>query len=99
MTRSGRFYNDVAERGKEALTDGREVVESTENAEGDTVLKQLKKTRAQVSIWELLCTSQEHRQAMVEALNKIVVPEDANPAMLVGSVRGETLQRITFSEE
>ena len=50
MTRSGRFYNDVAERGKKALTDGREVVESTENAEGDTVLKQLKKTRAQVSI-------------------------------------------------
>ena len=38
MSRSGRFYNDMAEKGKEALTDGREVVENAENAEGDAVL-------------------------------------------------------------
>ena len=50
MTRSVRFYSDVADKGKETLTDGREVLENTENVEGDVVLRQLRKTRAQVSI-------------------------------------------------
>ena len=57
MTRSGRFYNDRAEKGKKVLIDGREVVENAEITEGDIVLRQLKKTRAQVSFWELLCSS------------------------------------------
>ena len=98
MTRSGSFYNDMADKGKKALTDGREVAEEAENVEGDIVLQQLRKTREQISIWELLCTSWEHIQAMVEALSKIVVPEDANPAMFVGSVHKEALQ-IYFSEK
>ena len=98
MTHNGHFYNDMAENGKEALTDGREMVESTENTGGDVVLQQLRKTQAQVSIWELLCASREHRHAMVEALSKILVPEDANPVIFVGSVHKEALQ-ISFSEE
>ena len=35
---------------------------------------------------------------MVEALSRIVVPEDANPVMFVRSVQKEALQ-ISFSEE
>lgn len=81
------------------LSEGREVAENTKGTEGDVVLQQLRKTRAQVSIWDLLCASQEHKWAMVEALSKIVVTEDANPAMFVGSVQKEVLQAINFSEE
>ena len=86
MTWGGRFYIDTVENGKEMLTDGREVAEHTEHAQGDAVLRQLKKTRAHLSIWELLCAYGEHRRAMVEALSKIIVPDDANLVMFIGSV-------------
>ena len=39
ITRNGHFYNDTVKKGKEALTDGREVVEKTENTEEDAVLQ------------------------------------------------------------
>ena len=74
------------------------MAENTEPVEGNVVLQQLKKTRAHLSIWELLCASGEHRRAMVEALSKIIIPEDANPVMFVRSVQKEALQ-IAFSDE
>ena len=55
-------------------------------------------TRAHVSIWDLLCASQEHIWFMVEVLNKIVVSEDANPTIFIRSVQNEALQ-ISFSKE
>ena len=81
MTRSGRFY--------EAVDKGKEVVEEKKNEEKaeDVVLRQLKKIPAQVCIWELLCSSQEHRKAMVEALGRIMVPADAEPTEVIGSVQ------------
>ena len=81
MTRSGHFY-EVVDKGKGVV---REKKKEEEKAE-DVVLRQLKKIPAQVSIWELLCSSQEHRRAMVEVLGRIMVPADAQPMEIIRSV-------------
>ena len=52
MTRSGRFY-EAADKGKGVVEERKKEEEKAENA----VLRQLKKIPAQVSIWELLCSS------------------------------------------
>ena len=93
MTRSGRFY-EAADKGK-GVTEERKKEE--EKAE-DVVLRQLKKIPAQVSIWELLCSSQEHRKAMVEALGRIMVPADAEPTEVIGSVQKHDKQALIFTE-
>ena len=45
------------------------VKEEDSNEQGDDlILEQLKKAKANVSIWELLMHSSKHRKAMVKAL-------------------------------
>ena len=44
----------------------------------DRVTDQLKKAKANVSIWDLLVYSHSHRKALVDALSKIKVPEDVS---------------------
>ena len=90
MTRSGRFY--------EAADKGKGVVEEKKKVE-DVMLRQLKKIPAQVSIWELLCLSQEYGKAMVEALGRIIVPADAEPVEVIGSVQKQDKQALIFTEE
>ena len=72
----------AADKGKGVAEEKKKVEEKVE----DVVLQQLKKISAQVSIWELLCSSQEHRKAIVEALGRIMVPADAEPTEVIGSV-------------
>ena len=44
--------------------------------EDDVVLKQLKKTQAQASIWDLLMSSKNHRDALVRALDDAKIATD-----------------------
>ena len=72
MIRSGRFY-EAGDKGKWVAEEKKKEEENVE----DAVLQQFKKISAQVNILELLCSSQEHRNAIVEALSRIIVPADA----------------------
>ena len=61
-------------------------VELPEEEKEDLVLKQLKKLQANVSIWGLLVASHKHRQAVLNALNKLNVSVDTSPEQLVGLI-------------
>ena len=54
-----------------------EIVSAKE--EDDTVLKQLKKTQAHASIWDLLMSSKKHRDALVRALDDAKMATNASP--------------------
>ena len=73
MTRSGRFY-EATDKGNGVVEEKKKEEEKAE----DVVLQQLKKIPAQVSIWELLCYSQEHWKAMEKALGMIWCPKTKN---------------------
>jgi len=60
--------------------------------EEEEVLKQLKKTQANISLWGLLMTSYKHRQNLMDLLNQIQVPttttsQDLNA--MIGSINRE----------
>ena len=82
MTISGPIY-DATNKEKGIIEEKRKEDEEVE----DIVLRQLKKIPTQISIWELLCSSQEYRRAMVEALSKIIIPVNAEPTRIIESVQ------------
>ena len=82
VTRSGKDYQrrdlDVpkssTKKSGPAPEDGKESMEVKE----DLVTDQLKKTKANASIWDLLVYSYSHRKALVDAMSRIQVPEDVS---------------------
>ena len=64
--------------------------------EDDTVLKQLKKTQAQASIWDLLMASKKHRDALVKALDDVKITTDASPCEMIASLMKAPSNTITF---
>ena len=50
------------------------------------ILEQLKKAKANVSIWELLMHSSSHRKALVKALTKMNIQTDTTPEAMVAKV-------------
>ena len=65
-----------------------EVVKEEDSYEpyDDLILEQLKKAKANVSIWELLMHSSSHRKALVKALAKINIQTTATPKAIVAKV-------------
>ena len=68
--------------------------------EEDEVLKQLHKTKANISLWGLLMASNKHRQNLVDLLNQIQVPttttsQDLNA--MIGSISRELT--ISYSDK
>ena len=71
MTRSGKGYKPIEKRVEKAVK--KEVVKEDDLNEPDDnlILEQLKKAKANMSIWELLMHSSSHRKALVKALAKM----------------------------
>ena len=65
---------DLGERSKPTEPRGKE-----DKEEEDRVLKQLMKTQAHVSIWDLLMASQKYRKAFLDALSGKEVPIETTP--------------------
>ncbi|KAH7838799.1 hypothetical protein Vadar_031317 [Vaccinium darrowii] len=83
LTRSGRHYKPahlVGEESSEAAVtkDARE-----EDLGDDEVLKQLKRTGANITLWQLIMASHKHRQAVLKALNKVPISIDTSPEQMV----------------
>ena len=54
-----------------------------EDEEENRVLKQLKKTQANISVWALLISSRNQRQAILDALNRFETPIETTLEELV----------------
>ena len=84
MTRGGRHFKPPHLESDNPLgeLDKRFDVQEEE----DEVLRQLKKTNANITIWGLLMASHKHRQTVLKLLNQIQVPVDLSPEGLVNLV-------------
>ena len=80
VTRSVKGYKP-AENKVEKAVEREEVVkkEDSDEPDDDLILKQLKKERVNVSIWELLMHSSSHRKALVKALAKMNIQTTVTP--------------------
>ncbi|XP_077226319.1 uncharacterized protein LOC143859523 [Tasmannia lanceolata] len=68
--------------------------------EEDNLLKQLKKTQANVSIWGLLMASPKHRQVVLRELNSSQVSVEITPDELVSLVAATRASRdMSFTDE
>ena len=104
MTRSGRIYKP-----SHLTTEPSPLHDKTRDdheapikrdSPGYDVVSQLKKTKAEISVWELLVKSPTHYQALQRVLQTVNVPTDVEPKdleKLVGQIP-EPSQTITFSD-
>ena len=83
VTRGGKGYKPVEKK--------------VERAVDDMILKQLKKAKASVSIWELLIHSSSHRKALVKALTKMNIQTNATPEAMVAKITENKQGVIIFS--
>ena len=99
VTRSGKGYKPV-EKKIERAVEKKEVVgeEDSDEPENDLILKQLKKAKANVSIWELLIHSSSHMKALVKALTKMSIKTNATPEAMVAKITENKQGVITFSD-
>ncbi|XP_056683033.1 uncharacterized protein [Spinacia oleracea] len=64
------------------------------------LLKQLKRTKAEITIWDLMCTSKEHREKLIRSLDLISVPTDITPDSLVSHVTRDAGEKaIVFTDK
>ena len=70
--------------------------EDSNELDDDLILEQLKKAKANVSIWELLVYSSSHRKALVKALAKMNIQTTATPEAMVAKVTENKQRVITF---
>ncbi|XP_069150709.1 uncharacterized protein [Solanum lycopersicum] len=109
MTRSGRCYtpNELDLRGQEKHQAKRPISKGEaeelwrrKKPKYYSIVKNLEKTLAQISIWALLMSSQSHRQALMKALDDTYVPmatsSDNVAAMFFQVIRG---YRIKFCDD
>src|SRR3954447_6371407 len=66
--------------------------------DSEAVLKQLKRTKADVSVWDLIMASKDHREALLHALVNMRVPTEAAVEDLVAFIQRPQLE-ITFSDK
>lgn len=104
LTRSGRHFKATFLEGDHPGREGeieRGGPSREEEDDEDHVLKQLKKTQANISIWGLLLALRRHRQAFLEALAKKEVPMETMPEQvlaLMGANSGSNVI-LTFSQK
>ncbi|XP_074298636.1 uncharacterized protein LOC141629555 [Silene latifolia] len=112
LTRSGRPYcaekaNHVSIFGDSpSKTPTKEATSVRALGKGSTseasLIKQLQKTKADVSIWELMLSSFEHRQALLQALMNMTVSPQTTPDDVVSFVaqnQPRFTNDVTFSDE
>ena len=87
VTRSGKGYKPVKKK-VERVVEKEEVVREEDSDEPDNniILEQLKKAKANVSIWELLMHSSSHRKALFKALTKMNIQTNVTPEAMVAKV-------------
>ena len=66
--------------------------------EDNEVIKQLKRTQSNVSVWGLLASSTAHRDALVKALTQIPVPTSASPDEVVHLLTADRSTVLSFSD-
>ncbi|XP_077240183.1 uncharacterized protein LOC143881072 [Tasmannia lanceolata] len=105
VTRGGRVFKPAelrAENPVEAVRAAENQGQSRPSAdeEEDNLLKQLKKTQANVSIWGLLMSSSKHRKVVLKELNAAQVSTEITPDELVSLVAvTRTSKVISFTDD
>ncbi|KAF2302139.1 hypothetical protein GH714_032913 [Hevea brasiliensis] len=74
------------------------LAEEDTDEEDDQFLRQLKRTQASVTIWELLLASEKHRIALTKALSVLKVSIEITPEEIAKVVLIEDGGHITFSD-
>ena len=83
LTRTGRVYNTSPQQPPsqpqvQASTQARVTI-TPNNPPEDPMLVLLKKTNAQVSVWDLLVSSKIHRDTLIKALSQIPISPESTP--------------------
>ena len=87
MTRSGKGYKPAEKKVEKTIEQEEEAKEEdSEELDDNLILEQLKKAKANVSIWELLMHSSSHRKALVKALANMSIQTTATPEAMVAKV-------------
>jgi len=73
MTKSGRYYPDPPMEKDNVKGKAKVLAEEDTDEEDDQFLRQLKRTQASVTVWELLLASEKHRTALTKALSVLKV--------------------------
>jgi hypothetical protein len=104
MTRSGRVYKPshliLDYKPEESKNQEQLENQPKKDSTGYDVISQLKKTKAEIFVWELLLKSPTHYQALQRVLQTINVPTCAEPKdieRLIGQIPDST-HGITFSD-
>ena len=82
LTRSGRVCDPVPPQ-QPAQDPSPPLKEDNPN------VKQLKKTKVEMNIWQLIVTSKNHREALLKALTEINVPSETSPENLINLIAGD----------
>ena len=99
VTRSGKGYKPIEKKVEKAMEKEEEVKEEdSDKLDNDLILEQLKKVKANVSIWELLMHSSNHRKALVKALANMNIQTTATPEAMVARITENKQGVITFSD-
>ena len=96
MTRSSKGYKPIEKKTEKAVEKEEVKEEDSDELDDDLILEQLKKTKANVSIWELLMHSSSHRKALLKALANMNIQTTATLEAMVARIIGNKLGVITF---
>ncbi|KAF2304570.1 hypothetical protein GH714_033651 [Hevea brasiliensis] len=75
MTKSDRYYPDPPIEKDNVRGKAKVLAEEDTDEEDDQFLRQLKRTQASVTVWELLLASEKHRTALTKALSVLKLRE------------------------
>ena len=99
VTTSGKCYKPVEKKVERGIEKEEAIGEKdSDELDDDLILKQLKKAKANVSIWELLMHSSSHRKALVKALSKMSIQTNEIPESMVAKIIENKQGVITFSD-
>ncbi|XP_077247226.1 uncharacterized protein LOC143886942 [Tasmannia lanceolata] len=102
VTRGGRVFKPAKLRVENPaeLTRASELFKSKSDEEDENLLRQLKKTQANISIWGLLMNSAKHREVILREVNAAKVSVDITPDHLVGLVAMARVSKtLSFTDE
>ncbi|XP_077237238.1 uncharacterized protein LOC143878910 [Tasmannia lanceolata] len=102
VTRGGRVFKPAELRVENPaeLARASELFKSKSYEEDKNLLRQLKKTQANISIWGLLMNSAKHREVILRELNAAKVSVDITPDHLVGLVAMVWVSKtLSFTDE
>ena len=77
----------------------KEVNKPVTEIQEDLITEQLKMTKANASVWDLLIYSEVHRKALIDALSQIKIPIDTTPEYMVGLVTQKKHGEVTFTDD